>query len=59
MQHVFHSAFSALMHVLVFLFFLGVTGCVFVVVITFWDDMKTIAGHEHSELGKVGRPYEF
>lgn len=59
MQHVFESAFSALMQVLVVLFSLGAAGCVVVVVITFWDDIRTIASHVQSEPGNVGRPYEF
>jgi CHASE3 domain sensor protein len=59
MQHVFEAAFSVLIQVLVVLFSLGVAGCLFVVVISFWDDIKTIASHAQSEPNKVGGPYEF
>lgn len=59
MHHILQSAFSALVQILVFLFFLGIFGCVFVVVISFWDDIKTILSHVQPEPRRVEKPYEF
>jgi hypothetical protein len=44
-QHFGHFLAVALLDSLDLLFALGAIGCFFVLVMTFWEDLRTIAGH--------------
>lgn len=44
MHHIFRLFVSALFGTVTFLFVLGGIGCVIVLLMTFWEDLKTIAG---------------
>jgi hypothetical protein len=37
---------------LIFLFFLGISGCLFVVAITFWDDFRSIFSKDSNEVAQ-------
>jgi len=44
-NHLLHVLFSDFINVVTFLFMIGVGGCLVVLVMTFWQDLKTIAGY--------------
>jgi len=44
-NHLLHVLFSDFISVVTFLFMIGVSGCFVVLLMTFWEDLKTIAGH--------------
>lgn len=45
MQHLGHWLAGGLLRGLEFLFAVGGIGCVIVLVMTFWEDLKTVTGH--------------
>lgn len=45
MNHLLHVLFSDFIKLVTLLFMIGVGGCLVVLVMTFWEDLKTIAGH--------------
>lgn len=45
MQHLGHVLAVALLDCLPFLFAAGTAGCVIVLVMTVWEDVKTVTGH--------------
>ncbi len=46
MSHLLHNALNAVIESITFLFVVGSVGCVAVLVLTFWQDLKTLIGHE-------------
>lgn len=46
MAHLFHLLFGAFLWSVTALFLIGISGTVMVLIITGWEDVKTIAGHE-------------
>ena len=48
MAHFFHLLFGAFLWFVTALFMIGIAGTTIVLIITGWEDIKTIAGHEES-----------
>lgn len=45
MQHLGHLLAAGFLDSLSFLFAVGAAGCMVVLVMTFWEDLKTVTGH--------------
>lgn len=45
-SHLLNVLFLDFIQVVTFLFMIGVVGCVAVLMMTFWEDLKTIAGYK-------------